>query len=63
MVTVGNLAKTYHMLPSEVIDRATTYDIMIADVMMTWENHKNNPNDPALYNEQDLINIVQRTKS
>lgn len=63
MVTVGDLAKTYHVLPSEVLAKATTYDIMITDVMITWEKLKNNPNDASMYREEDLLDIVQRTKS
>lgn len=34
------LAKTYHVLPSEVLARATTFDLMVADVMMTWEQEQ-----------------------
>ena len=42
MINVGILAKTYHLLPSQVLANATTYDIMITDVLTTWENYKNN---------------------
>jgi hypothetical protein len=34
------LAKTYHLLPSEVLARATTFDLMVADAMMTWEQEQ-----------------------
>lgn len=34
------LAKTFGMLPSQVVEQATTYDLMIADVMSTWEDYQ-----------------------
>lgn len=62
MLCIGSIAKTYHILPSQVKAIGTTYDIMISDVMNTWENHKNNPQDQTLYKEDDLVNIVKGVK-
>jgi hypothetical protein len=33
------LAKHYGVLPSEVLSRATTFDLMVFDVSQTWERH------------------------
>lgn len=30
----------YHILPSEVAARATTYDIMVMDMMTAWEQYQ-----------------------
>jgi hypothetical protein len=54
MITVGVLAKKYGQLPSKVLARATTYDIMIDDVLTTWEKYNQNPDDPAHYRQEDL---------
>ena len=40
MLNVGHIAKTFGMLPSHVLEFATTYDLMIADVMSTWEDYQ-----------------------
>lgn len=40
MLNIGHLAKTFGMLPSQVVEQATTYDLMIADVMGTWEEYQ-----------------------
>ena len=55
MITIGRLAETYGMLPSEVASRATSYDMMIFDI---YETHKraatakaNNTFDPSLYDQ------------
>ena len=42
MLNVGTIAKTYGILPSMVVANATTYDLMIADVMSTWEEYQYN---------------------
>ena len=59
MISIGYLAKTYRMLPSEVVARATTYDIMIADVWATWQEHKSKPADTTQYKTEDLENLIK----
>lgn len=60
---MGILAKTYGLLPSEVLARATTYDIMVADVLTTWENHQQNPNKTDHYDPKALAEIVEKTRN
>lgn len=62
MITVGHLAKTYGMLPSQVVANATTYDIMVQDVYTAWENFNKNPNDMSQYNEDDLKNLIEKNR-
>lgn len=40
MINTGMLAKQYGVLPSQVRESGTTYDLMIYDVMMAWEQHQ-----------------------
>jgi hypothetical protein len=56
------MAKTYGLLPSEVAQRATTFDIMVTDVYTTWENYKNNPNDISNYDVDALAELVKQGK-
>lgn len=62
MITIGALAKTYHLLPSEVVARATTFDIMVMDVMATWEDYQHKKADgsyvPELTEEQ-MMKILE----
>lgn len=62
MLTIGRIAKTFAVLPSQVRSMGTTYDIMIEDVMMAWEHNQKNPQDQNLYREEDLIDLVRKTK-
>lgn len=66
MLNVGHIAKTFGLLPSQVIEYATTYDLMIADVMSTWEEYQYNkamgkPNIPN-YSQQELLDILKTGK-
>ena len=40
MINIGMIAKHYGILPSQVRESATTYDLMIYDVMMSWEKYQ-----------------------
>ncbi len=62
MINVGYLAKTYGLLPSQVIANATTYDLMITDVLATWEEHKNNPEKMDNYKTEDLEKLVKEAR-
>lgn len=66
MITIGALAKTYHLLPSEVAARATTFDIMVMDVMATWEDYQQKKADgsyvPKL-SQDELLQILEENKN
>ena len=63
MLTVAVMARNYHMLPSQVIANATTYDIMIDDVYETWKEYqeKGTASVPD-YNVEQLQEILRKTK-
>ena len=63
MITVGHLAKTYGLLPSEVLARATTYDMMVTDVCSTWEQYRNNPNSAENYSPEQLAEAMSTARS
>jgi hypothetical protein len=60
MISIGHIAKTYGLLPSEVVSRATTFDIMITDVYSTWENYQSNPTAMSNFSQEQLAEIVKR---
>jgi hypothetical protein len=41
MINIGMIAKQYGVLPSMVREYGNTYDLMIYDVMMSWEQYQN----------------------
>lgn len=56
------MARHYRKLPSEIAEQATTFDIMVMDVMTTWENYKRNPQSEDNYKTEDLEELVKRAK-
>jgi hypothetical protein len=40
ILTVNNLAKTYKLLPSEVLERASTFDLFVLDVATRYTRHQ-----------------------
>jgi hypothetical protein len=63
MITIGHLARTYGMLPSEVAARATTYDLMITDVYQAWEHYQQNPNAIDNYSMDQLAEALKKGKT
>ena len=62
MINIGTLAKKYNMLPSQVAANATSFDLMIDDVMTTWEKYQQNPSDLNNYDEADLQELMKSVK-
>ena len=65
-MTIGALAKQYRLLPSEVRARATTYDIMVYDVMMTWEEDQrkkaNGERSVPKLKQEDMRAMLERVR-
>lgn len=58
------LAETYSLLPSEVMERATTFDMVILDIVTTYKNTleeraRTGHRDPSSYSIDDLMKIKE----
>jgi hypothetical protein len=67
MLTIDNLAHRYGMLPSEVLCRATTFDLSILDASAKWERYqydKANGVTPknALPNQEEMLAMIKRVR-
>lgn len=66
MIMIGRMAKEYGMLPSQVEQQATTYDIMISDVLATYENYQQQKAsgkvDPSVYefSQDELEKMMEK---
>lgn len=52
----------YNCLPSEIMQKATTFDLMVTDVYTAWEKYKSNPNDQTQYNSDNLAEILKSAR-
>lgn len=65
MITIGRMAERYGMLPSQVVMQATTYDLMISDVLATYDKYQESKSknkgrvDPSVYGytQEELLRI------
>lgn len=66
MINVGYLGKTFGMLPSKIIQEATTYDIMIADVLNSWEKYQydkaSGKNVVPDYTQDELLEMMRKVQ-
>jgi len=65
---IGRMAKDLGMLPSQVEKDATTYDIMVMDVLSTYENYQqqkaNGKVDPSVfqYTQDELKAMMEKSR-
>jgi len=55
----------YGMLPSQVKEQATTYDMLVTDVMLAWEHqkveeYKSGVKTPPKLSEQEMQSMLER---
>lgn len=66
MLTIGMMAKQYHMLPSQVAAAATTYDLQVFNSLMTWEQEQQDKSagkKPATkLSEEQMQAMIQRVR-
>ena len=52
----------YNQLPSQIVQNATTFDLMVLDVHTTWENFKADPESQTNYSESELLDMIKATR-
>lgn len=72
LITLDNLAHRYNCLPSEALERCTTFDLKVLDISTKWHNYKNeqenarlNPESkkqPADFSQDQLKAILNTVK-
>ena len=66
MINIGMIAKQYGVLPSMVREYGNTYDLMIYDVMMSWEQYQNekaNGKTPTpQLSQEEMMAAIERVK-
>ena len=66
MITVGRMAEKYGMLPSQIEQHATTYDIMVNDVLATYDEYEQQKAsgkiDPSVFKltTEEMQNMLER---
>jgi len=65
IILIDSLAERYGMLPSQVLNTATTFDMFILDTAVSYRNaliekeqQQGQPIDPSSYSQEDLLKIL-----
>jgi hypothetical protein len=66
LITVGEVARVFGKLPSEVVAHASTFDLMVYDVLMAWDKYKEDKQNgkltPAELDEAELMKLLKKAK-
>ena len=59
------LGERYGMLPSELLERANTFDLWVYDAAVSWINSNNDRSNgkPAKYDQTELEKRMERVKN
>lgn len=68
LLSLHNLSKEYHLLPSETLGRATTFDFKVLDIATRWSIRQHdiaNGKTPKTkeYSQDELLAILNKTKA
>jgi hypothetical protein len=61
ILTIDQLATRYGMLPSEIMVRATTFDLVMMDAALGFQRHHRDRAEGVMpnYTEDDLLKIKE----
>ena len=69
IITLDNLAARYHLLPSEALARASTFDLKVLDVSAKWERHKHRvasgeepAKKPPKLTQEQMLAMIKRVR-
>lgn len=69
IVTLDAMAKRYGYLPSDIMNRASTFDMVVMDAAISYENyleqqHRGSSSGaPLNVPEEELIKILEKSKT
>lgn len=65
MLSLDCMGQRYGMLPSEVMSRASTFDLVIMDMAMSYERHLHESSQPGYVPDvsvEELMKIKERAQ-
>ena len=66
ILSLDTMAERYKMLPSELMNRATTFDIYIMDAALSYHEHRRKLSEGKVaetYSTEELQQIMQKARS
>ena len=66
ILSLDTMAERYKMLPSELMNRATTFDIYVMDAALSYHDYKRKLSEGKVaetYSTEELQQIMQKARS
>ena len=57
ILSLDNLAAKYHLLPSEALERATTFDLYVLDTSARWVRHQQDVADGKVASKSHGLSV------
>lgn len=58
VLLLDQMAKRYGLLPSEVMNKGSTFDMVIMDMAMTYEHHQHEKSQPGYVPDVPLETLL-----
>lgn len=69
LLSLDNLAHRYNLLPSEALERATTFDLKVLDVSAKWSRRQQEiaagirpEKEPPKLSQEQMLAMIARTR-
>ena len=66
ILSLHNLSKEYHLLPSDALERSTTFDFQVLNIATQWTNKQNNKDkqvpETKEHSQEELLALLNRSK-
>lgn len=59
VILLDQMSKRYGLLPSEAIARASTFDMVVMDMAMTYEHYQHQKSQPGYVPEVPLETLLE----
>jgi hypothetical protein len=63
VLLLDQMAKRYGLLPSEAFTKASTFDMVIMDIAMTYEHHQHEKSQPGYIPDVPLETLLEINKN
>jgi hypothetical protein len=63
LLSIDSMGQRYGMLPSEIVTKASTFDLVVMDMAMTYERHINESSQEGYIptvSTEDLLKIKEK---
>lgn len=65
IMMIDTMAERYKLLPSEVLNRASTFDLYVLDAAVSYQNHQHKKQSGKVaedYSQDELMDMIKKTR-